>query len=281
VLLAERVQAHGPHLRTAIVRSMPALETMLVDRADGIVTITLNRPDKKNAVNRRSWAELLETLQEVSANPRDRAVVLTGAGGNFCSGADLTSLRDEEPKPFVSEMREIADTVLRLHRLPKPTIAKVDGVAVGIGLSLALGCDLVIASERARFSEIFVRRGLTVDGGSSWLLPRIVGLHKAKELALLGDIISASEAAAIGLVNKVVPVDELDKACDEWASRLATGPTVALSLTKSLLNNSFAVSMDQALEDESRGQHVTSTTADMAEAMRAFVEKREPNFKGA
>ena len=262
---------------------MQALETLLVDRSEGVVTITFNRPEKKNAVNRQSWVELLATLQEVSENPADRAVVLTGAGGNFCSGADLTSLTpaDGDPVPFVSSMRDIADSILRLHRLPKPTIAKVDGVAVGIGLSMALGCDLVVASERARFSEIFVRRGLTVDGGSSWLLPRIIGLQKAKELAFLGEIISASEAAAIGLVNKVVPVDELDKAVDEWAHRLASGPTVALSLTKSLFNNAFAVSMDQALEDEARSQHVTSTTGDMAEAMRAFIQKREPNFKGS
>ncbi len=177
-------------------------------------------------------------------------------------------------------MREIADALLRLHRLPKPTIAKVDGVAVGIGLSMALGCDLVIASDRARFSEIFPRRGLAVDGGSSWLLPRLVGIHKAKELAMLGDIIPASEAAAIGLVNKVVPVDELDGAVAEWAAKLAAGPTLALSLTKSMINNSFGISLDQALEDEARSQHVTFGSKDVAEAMKAFAEKREPEFHG-
>jgi len=259
---------------------MTALETMIVERDSGVVTITLNRPEKKNAVTRQSWIELLAVLQEVAGRTEDRAVVLTGAGGNFCSGADLNDLVSGPKRPFVDGMREIADALLRLHRLPKPTIAKVDGVAVGIGLSMALGCDLVIASDRARFSEIFPRRGLAVDGGSSWLLPRLVGIHKAKELAMFGDIIPASEAAAIGLVNKIVPVDELDGAVAEWAARLATGPTLALGLTKSMINNSFGISLDQALEDEARSQHMTFASKDVAEAMAAFAEKREPGFRG-
>jgi len=258
------------------------MDTLLVAREGGIATITLNRPEKKNALNLASWSELLGVLQEVADRPEDRAVVITGADGNFCSGADLSDpgMATGGERPFMQYMRHLADPLLRLHRLPKPTIAKVDGVAVGIGLSLALGCDLVVASDRARFSEIFPRRGLTVDGGSSWLLPRLVGLHKAKELAMLGEIIPASEAAAIGLINKVVPLAELDKAVDDWAGRLAHGPTLALSLTKRLLDNSFATSFDQALEDEARSQHVTFSTHDVREAMGAFAEKREPSFKG-
>ncbi|HEY2429401.1 MAG TPA: enoyl-CoA hydratase [Acidimicrobiales bacterium] len=258
------------------------MDTLLVERDAGIVTVTLNRPEKKNAVTLTSWSELLTVLQEVAERPDDRALVLTGAGGNFCSGADLSDpgMRVGGERPFMEYMRRLADPLLRLHRLPKPSIAKVDGVAVGIGLSLALGCDLVVASDRARFSEIFPRRGLTVDGGSSWLLPRLVGLHKAKELALLGDIVPAAEAAAIGLVNKVVPADELDKAVDDWAARLAQGPTLALSLTKRLLDNSFATSFDQALEDEARSQHVTFSTHDAREAIGAFVQKRDPSFQG-
>ncbi|MHB8467339.1 MAG: enoyl-CoA hydratase/isomerase family protein [Acidimicrobiales bacterium] len=261
---------------------MDELETMIVDRADGVVTVTLNRPEKKNAVNRQSWVELLAVLQRVAEDPADRALVITGAAGNFCSGADLTDPGGAigATLPAVSAMRVIADALLRLHRLPKPTLAKVDGVAVGIGLSMALGCDLVIASDRARFSEIFPKRGLAVDGGSSWLLPRIIGLQKAKELAFFGEIISAADAASLGLVNRVVPVDELDKATDEWAARLASGPTLALSLTKSLMNNAFSISLDQALEDEARSQHITFSTEDTAEAMRAFAQKRDPTFKG-
>lgn len=257
-----------------------AMETLIVERDAGLVTVTLNRPAKKNAVTRQSWLELLEVMQQVATDPADRALMITGAGGNFSSGADLTDGSLGPDRPFVQTMREVADSLLRLHRLPKPTIAKVDGVCVGIGLSLALGCDLVVASDRARFSAIFARRGLALDGGSSWLLPRLIGLHKAKELALLADMFSAGDALAMGLVNKVVPVDELDKAVDEWARRLAGGPTVALSLSKTMLNNSFSVSMDQALEDEARSQHVTFSTADVREAMRAFGEKRDAEFRG-
>ena len=129
-------------------------------------------------------------------------------------------------------MRALADLALRLHRLPKPTIAKVGGVAAGAGMSMALGCDLVVASESARFSQIFAKRGLSVDFGASWLLPRLIGLHKAKELAFFADILSAAEAEAFGLVNRVVPDDELDAFVDDWARRLADGPTLALSMTK-------------------------------------------------
>jgi 2-(1,2-epoxy-1,2-dihydrophenyl)acetyl-CoA isomerase len=177
-------------------------------------------------------------------------------------------------------MRRVGELALSLHRLPKPTIAKVAGVAAGMGANLALGCDLIVAADTARFSQIFSRRGLSVDCGGSWLLPRLVGLHKAKELAFFADIISAKEAEEVGLVNRLVSADELDAAVDEWARRLAAGPPVALSLTKTLLNNAMAASMDQALEDEARSQSLNFTTADMAEAMAAFVQKREPTFTG-
>jgi len=169
---------------------------------------------------------------------------------------------------------------LRLHRLAKPTIAKVGGVAAGAGLNLALGCDLIVASDDARFSEIFARRGLSIDFGGSWLLPRLVGLHKAKELAFFADVISAKEAEEIGIVNRVVPAGDLDAVVDDWALRLAAGPPIALSMTKTMLNNAFAVSMDQALEDEGRCQTVNFGTADTAEAMAAFLQKREPRFTG-
>jgi len=145
---------------------------------------------------------------------------------------------------------------------------------------MALGCDLVVASEDARFSEIFARRGLSLDFGGSWLLPRAVGLHKAKELALLAEVISAKEALDIGLVNRVVPGADLDSFVADWAARLAAGPPIALSMTKTMLNTSFEVSMDQALEDEARCQTVNFSTADLAEALKAFVDKREPHFEG-
>src|SRR5215469_1616381 len=184
------------------------MEALRVERSDGVVTITLHRPDKKNAIDAALREELQASFDEISANADDRAVVLTGAGDAFCSGADLTSLAPSGDP--LGHMRAIGELALALHRLPQPTIAKVNGIAAGAGCNMALGCDLVVASETARFSEIFSRRALSLDFGGSWLLPRLVGLHRAKELAFFGDMISAADARAIGLVNRVVPADELD-----------------------------------------------------------------------
>jgi enoyl-CoA hydratase/carnithine racemase len=256
------------------------METLLVERSDdGVVTVTLNRPEKKNAANDVMWDELLVVFADFASRDDDRVLVVTGAGDAFCSGADLTSV-DAIARGGLARMRHIGAVALALHRLPKPTIAKVNGVAAGAGCNLALGCDLVVASSAARFSEIFARRGLSLDFGGSWLLPRLVGLHRAKELAFFADIVSAEEAMLMGLVNRVVPPDELDPLVDEWSHRLAAAPPLALSLTKTLLNNSLATSMDQALEDEARAQTVNFATADFAEALAAFTEKRPPVFKG-
>ncbi len=260
-----------------------SLETLLVEREDGVVTVTMNRPGRKNAANGQMWRELLVTFDQVSADRNDRVMVLTGAGDAFCSGADLGDASDVAGlpgDPFLLQMRALGDVALRLHRIPKPTIAKVGGVAAGAGMSMALGCDLVVASETARFSQIFAKRGLSIDFGASWLLPRLIGLHRAKELAFFADIISADEAAEFGLVNRVVPADELDAFVTGWARRLADGPPLALSMTKSMLNNSAALSMDQALEEESRSQAVNFASGDTKEALHAFVEKREPFFEG-
>jgi 2-(1,2-epoxy-1,2-dihydrophenyl)acetyl-CoA isomerase len=259
------------------------LETLIVERDGGVVTVTMNRPQKKNAANGTMWRELEATFAEVAADRDVRAMVLTGAGGAFCSGADLGDAGDVAGRPgdpYLVQMRALSDVALRLHRIPKPTIAKVRGVAVGAGMSMALGCDLVVASEDARFSQIFSRRGLSVDFGSSWLLPRLIGLHRAKELAFLADIIGAEEARAIGIVNRVVPDGELDAFVAGWAGRLAAGPPLALSMTKSMLNQSFHLGMDEALEEEARSQAVNFASADTAEAIAAFIQKRDPVFEG-
>jgi enoyl-CoA hydratase/carnithine racemase len=256
------------------------METLLIDRAAGVLTITLNRPERKNAINGTMWEELLATFRDAATDASVRVVVLTGAGGAFCSGADLSPGGRDAAKHQLVRMRDVADVALALHRLPQPTIAKVDGVAAGAGCNMALGCDLVVASDTARFSEIFARRGLTIDFGGSWLLPRLVGLHKAKELALLADIISADEAERLGIVNRVVPAAELDAFVDDWAARLAAGPPLALSMTKKLLNDGLATSLDQALEAEGMAQTVNFGTKDTAEAMAAFLEKRDPTFTG-
>ncbi|MFM8992895.1 MAG: enoyl-CoA hydratase [Actinomycetota bacterium] len=252
-----------------------------VTRSESIATVTINRPQRKNAVTGDMWAQLAETFRSLSADSDVRCVVITGAGGEFCSGADL-SARSASGKQVhqLAAMRHVNDAALSLHRMPQPTIAKVRGVAVGAGCNMALGCDLVVASETARFSEIFANRGLSVDFGGSWLLPRRVGLHRAKELALFGDIVSAADARELGLVNRVLPDGELDAFVDGWAKRLAAGPPIALALTKRMLNNAMNVTMEEALDDEGAAQTVNFGTKDTLEAMEAFMQKREPKFKG-
>ena len=256
------------------------METLNVTRENGIATITLDRAAKKNAMSAMMFDELLMVFREIADNDDDRVVVVTGANGEFCSGADLTPEAGRS-RHQLAAMRHVGDVALALHRLPQPVIAKVRGVAVGAGCNLALGCDLVVASDTARFSQIFARRGLSLDFGGSWLLPRRVGLHKAKELALFADIIDAAEAERIGLVNRVVADADLDAFVADWATRLAAGPPIALAQTKHLLNNSMAVTMEEALDDEGMAQSVNiAGTEDTTEAFLAFVEKRTPNFQG-
>lgn len=264
----------------------------LIEREDGLVRITFNRPERRNALNAASWAALDQTLREVALSPDDRALVLRGAGGNFSAGADLSggmpakdserkgSLTGGPPQAILHEMRAVGEIISRLQRLPKPTLAVVDGDAIGVALGLVLACDLVIASERARFCEIFPKRGLALDGGTSWSLPRIVGLRRAKQLAFFGDHLSAQDALAFGLVNEVVPNEKLDETAARWSRRLASGPTTALSLIKRMLDASDTRSFEQAVEDEARAQHIVFTTSDMHEGIRAFVERREPRFTG-
>ena len=257
------------------------LETIIVERSGGVVTVTLNRPAKKNAANNKMWNELMSTFRSIAASPDDRCVVLTGAGGDFCSGADLWAGDDAAAQQHqLARMRLITEVAMSLARLPQPVIAKVRGVAVGAGMNMALGCDLVVVSETARFSEIFAKRGLSIDFGGSWLLPRRIGLHRAKELAFFADIIGASDAEKLGLVNRVVPDIELDAFVDEWARRLAAMPPIAIAQTKRLLNNSMNVTLEEALEDEGAAQTVNFSTKDTAEAISAFTEKRDPVFKG-
>lgn len=256
------------------------MKTLQVERSDGVVTITLDRPHKKNAIDSTMWDELLEVARSIIGSTEDRCVVITGAGGEFCSGADLSPPAGERPQHQLSAMRGINAVLQAFHDLPQPTIAKVPGVAAGVGMSLALGCDLVLASEEARFSAIFAKRGLSLDGGLSWLLPRIVGIHRAKELALFADVISASDALAMGLVNRVVPAGELDALTGEWADRLAAGPPIALAMTKRMLDRSLEQSYEQALDDEARSQTINFSTADTAEAIVSFLQKRTPSFQG-
>lgn len=258
----------------------PAVEDPGVDvaRANGVVTVTLRRPHHKNAVTPAGWLALRDALRGV-VSPDDRALVLTGAGGDFCAGADIGMPR-EDSQTSLERMRVLGDAALALFNLPIPTIAKVDGVAVGAGMNLALACDLVVSSDRARYSEIFVKRGLSLDFGGSWLLPRLVGLRKAKEIAFFGEILSAEQAHALGLVHRVVPADDLDATVAEIVDRLRVGPPIAFGLTKAMLNNAFNVTLQQAVDDEARAQALNATTRDTSEAGKAFREKRQPEFIG-
>jgi len=259
--------------------SDPHFETIHYERAAGVVRVTLDRSARKNAVNEQMWVELRAAFETMAADGDDRVLVITGAGDAFCSGADLSGAEDSD-RHHLARMRIIGDACLALHRIPKPTIARVNGVAAGAGLNLALACDLIVASSDARFSEIFARRGLSVDFGGSWVLPRLVGLHRAKELVLLADIIDAAEAERLGLVNRVVAPEELDAVVDDWARRLADGPPIALGLSKRLLNDSAGRTLEEALEDESRAQTINFATADAMEAITAFFQKRTPVFRG-
>ena len=261
------------------------METLLVEREDAVMTVTLNRPAKKNAMNGEMWRELIDVFDEIEASAETRVLVITGSGDGFCSGADLTDSGNagtlsEGVGGSLRQMRVVSRAALRLHELHIPTIAAVNGVAAGAGCNLALGCDMVIASDRARFAEIFSKRALSVDFGGSWVLPRLIGLHRAKELVFLAEVIDATEAERIGLLNRVVPHDELAAAVGDLARRLAALPPAQLSVSKRLLNQSLSVSMADALEFEDVAQVMNFQSADTAEAIAAFVQKRPPTFTG-
>ncbi|HEU4749723.1 MAG TPA: enoyl-CoA hydratase-related protein [Acidimicrobiia bacterium] len=244
--------------------------------------LTINRPGRRNAIPGDGWPELERAFSDFGSSS-SRVLVVTGAGGAFCSGADL------DPNEAVAmadvagrhrRMRSVGAAALALHRLAKPTIAAVDGVAAGAGMNLALGCDLVVASHRARFSEIFVRRGLSVDFGGTWLLPRVVGLQRAKELALTGRIVEATEALAIGLVMELVDADRLEARVTEIADSLLNGAPVAQMFAKQGLDRSGEVSFEEALAWEGQSQSICFATEDVLEGLAAFREKRSPDFKG-
>ncbi|MGX1809193.1 enoyl-CoA hydratase/isomerase family protein [Nocardia sp. NPDC055321] len=244
----------------------------------GVCTLTLNRPRRKNAITLALWEALRDALNEIARDTRVRAVVLTGAGDAFCSGADVVD-SDPYAAPF-PKLRAISDVAQQLHELAQPTVAKVRGVAVGAGWNLALGCDLVVATPDATFSQVFALRGLSVDCGGSWLLPKLVGMQQAKRLALLADTIDAAEALELGLVTWVAAADVIDERVDHIARRLAAGPPLAIAQTKALLNENADRTMREALAGESRAQAVNFATTDVPEAYAAFAQKRTTEFTG-
>jgi enoyl-CoA hydratase/carnithine racemase len=254
-------------------------EPVVLTSADGVTTITLNRPERKNAIDESMWRTLTTMLQQVRNDPDTRVVVLQGAGGDFCSGADVgKSAHEEHPVP---RLRRIGDVALALFELPMPVIAKVSGVAAGAGCNLALACDLVVASDKARFTEIFTRRGLSIDFGGSWLLPRIVGLQQAKRLALLAEVIDAAEAHRLGMVTWIRPDDQLDDFVADVAQKLAALPPIALVQTKALLNDGVGADLPAAIRNEAAAQAVNFATEDAPAAFRAFLDKTDaPRYSG-
>ena len=248
-------------------------DALLVDLTDGVLTLTINRPDKRNAIDSAVLDGLEAGLQRARRDPDVRAVVLRGAGGYFSAGIDLPYAVESARAGFLAFMRKVSDTALAVHRLRVPSISVVEGGAYGLACNLALACDLTIAADDAVLCEVFTKLNLSLDGGGAWLLPRLVGLKKAKELAFFADKIPAAEAERLGLVNCVVPADEVETRLKEWASRLAGGPTTALSLTKMMLNDAYALSFEQAVEEETRCAAVNGTAA----GGRAAIEGRLQN----
>ncbi|MCX4906446.1 enoyl-CoA hydratase/isomerase family protein [Streptomyces sp. NBC_00878] len=246
--------------------------------------ITLNRPEAMNALTPDQRDHLIQLFEAASANPDVRAVVITATGRGFCAGADLRGGPPAGDRVAGDVARVIRQGAQRLITAvldcEKPVIAAVNGTAAGIGAHLAYACDLVIAAESARFIEVFVRRGLVPDGAGAYLLPRLIGPQRAKELMFFGDALTAADAERLGLVNRVVPDEELEKTARTWAERLATGPTRSLALTKHLVNASLDTDRSTALTAEATAQEINMTTADAKEGVTSFVERRSPDFRG-
>jgi 2-(1,2-epoxy-1,2-dihydrophenyl)acetyl-CoA isomerase len=255
--------------------------------ADGIRRIRLNRPEAANALRPVDRDRLIDLVNEADEDHAIRVVVIAANGRHFCSGADVTGIARSgsgDAKRATDSMRKIMNGAQRLVAAVldcgKPVIAVVNGAAAGIGAHLALAADLVVAAEDASFVEVFVRRGLVADGGGAYLLPRRIGMQKAKELAFFGDKLPAAEALALGMVNRVVPAADLTAAADEFALRLAAGPTTAISLTKRLLNASPDGDRAAAFLAEAMAQEIQSTAEDSREGVRSFMERRPPEFRG-
>lgn len=261
-------------------------DEILISFEEGIKTLTLNLPHKLNALSATNALRLAEEIER-SEEDGTRVIVLTGAGGAFCSGADLTQTGYEnvgqEGAPGEKELHErVTKTYHRLstaiYKIPRPVVASVGGVAAGFGCSLALNADITLASDRARFIEIFINIALMPDGGSTYILPKIVGIKKALEMIFTGDSVYAEEALRLNMVNRVYPHEELRERTLEWARRLAAGPVRSMGVAKRTVYDAYLMSADQALETESRRQAHLLTQPDFANAVLAFLEKRKPTF---
>lgn len=257
-------------------------QTLFHDRSGAVATLTLNRPQARNALDLGMRRELVAALEEIEADEAARVLVLTGAGGHFCAGGDVKSMREKRSTAAEGRARvELLNVMVqRLVHFPKPTIAMVDGYAVGAGSNLALCCDLVVASDRAKFGELFWKIGLVPDGGGTWLLPRLVGLARAKELIFTADVIDAADAERIGLVNRVVPAAELQATTRALAEKIAAGPPAVLRMAKHMVNRAATSDLAAALDLEAFSQGLAIASEDHQEGLRAFFDKRPPAFTG-
>lgn len=246
-----------------------------------IATIKLNRPDSLNAVTNPMIQELREIAYAIALDDNIRCVIITGAGRAFCAGGDMSEIKTSYGgnAGFIQHMDFVSSMITALVDIPKPVIAAVNGAAVGAGMNIALTADYIIASDRAKFSQVFTNIGLVTDMGGAYFLPRLVGVRKAKELILEAKMIKADEALSLGIVNKVVTPDELDSAVMELAQRLAKGPTVAYGLAKKMINLSFESSLKTVLDYEGGYQSICGGTSDYKEGVNAFLEKRTPNYQ--
>lgn len=261
---------------------MSSYESLLWEQEGHTVTVTLNRPEKKNAMSWTMFREIKEVFDRAAADPEVRCLVVTGSGDSFSSGADLTDSDNAVASPFElkDRMRVINDVARSVMTCPTPTIARVTGIAAGAGCNLALSCDLVVATRDAAFAELFVKRGLVVDFGGSWALTRNLPLHRAKELAFLGDTLPAGEAYSLGLINRVCDEEEVDGVVKDLATRLGALPPRTVSLIKENLNRAPDRTIEDGLAAEASTQALCIASEDTREAVTAWIEKREPHFTG-
>jgi len=256
--------------------------------AKNVLWITLNRPEQMGAMTADMRDEIIARLLAARTDIAVRAVVLTGKGKGFCSGADLSrppgAPVPADPPPISATRETLKAGSQRLLRtiweLEKPMLAAVNGVAAGLGAHIALACDLILVSEGVRFIEVFVRRGIAIDAAGGFLLPRVMPLAKAKELVFFGDDLSADEAYRLGVVNRVVPADQLEATAREWAERLAAGPTYAIGTSKRLLNRGTEAGLESCLEEEAFAQTLVTQSDDAKEGLTSFRERRKPAFRG-
>jgi enoyl-CoA hydratase/carnithine racemase len=259
-------------------------EYILLEKQDGVATVTLNRPEKYNAFAGLMRQEIVEVLDDVAGDPEVRVVVITGAGKAFCVGGDVNEFVSGTTKALAqdvsSERHAMCKAALTINTMEKPVIASVNGVAAGGGCNLALSCDIRIASEKARFGQVFVRRGVHPDWGGIYFLPRLVGYAKAAELIFSGEVVGAEEALKIGMVNRVVRHEELAQTTRDFAERIAKNAPIPIAFAKRGLQNFSKWDLPQALDYESYVLEVCKQSEDFMEGFSSFLEKREPVFKG-